>query len=66
MRVKDIMTKTVISVTPETSVSEALDIMTRSRVSGLPVIDEKGSLVGIVSEADLFKRSERSRRGGRL
>ncbi len=58
MRVKDVMTKTVISVTPQTSVSDALDIMTRSRVSGLPVIDEGGLLVGIVSEGDFLRRSE--------
>ena len=58
MRVRDVMTKTVISVTPRTSVSEALDLMTRSHISGLPVIDDKGSLVGIVSEADFLRRSE--------
>jgi CBS-domain-containing membrane protein len=58
MRVKDVMTKKVISVSPKASVADALDIMTRSRLSGLPVIDETGSLVGIVSEADFLRRSE--------
>ena len=58
MRVKDVMTKNVISVTPQTSVAETLDIMTRSRISGLPVIDEAGALAGIVSEADFLRRSE--------
>jgi CBS domain-containing protein len=58
MRAKDVMTKKVISVSPQASVADALDIMTRSRLSGLPVIDEKGSLVGIVSEADFLRRSE--------
>lgn len=58
MRVKDVMTKTVIGVLPQATVADALDIMMRSRVSGLPVIDETESLVGIISEADFLHRSE--------
>src|SRR5579863_2173834 len=58
MRVKDVMTKDVIGVSPKAAVADALDIMTRSRLSGLPVIDEAGSLVGIVSEADFLRRAE--------
>jgi CBS domain-containing protein len=58
MRVKDVMTKNVTSITPQATVAEALDVMTRSRISGLPVIDETGGLVGIVSEADFLRRSE--------
>ncbi|HLH48617.1 MAG TPA: CBS domain-containing protein, partial [Roseiarcus sp.] len=58
MRVKDVMTKSVVSVSPKASVAEALDTMTRSHISGLPVIDDTGSLVGIVSEADFLRRCE--------
>src|SRR5271170_7946238 len=58
MRVKDVMSKEVIGVSPQASVAEALDIMTRSRLSGLPVIDESGSLIGVVSEADFLRRGE--------
>jgi CBS domain-containing protein len=58
MRVKDVVTKKAISVSPQATVAEALDTMMRSRVSGLPVIDETGSLVGIISEADFLRRSE--------
>jgi CBS domain-containing protein len=58
MRVKDVMAKNVVSVSPQTSVADALDTMTRSHLSGLPVIDESGALVGIVSEADFMRRSE--------
>lgn len=58
MRVKDVMTKKVIGVLPQATVADALDIMMRSRVSGLPVIDETESLVGIISEADFLRRSE--------
>jgi CBS domain-containing protein len=58
MRVKDVMTKKMISVSPQASVADALNIMTRSRLSGLPVIDERSSLVGVVSEADFLRRAE--------
>ncbi len=42
MRVKDVMTRGVASVSPQTSVAEALATMTGARLSGLPVIDEAG------------------------
>jgi CBS domain-containing protein len=58
MRVKDLMTKSVLSVSPEATVAQALDLMTRSHVSGLPVIDGPQSLVGIISEADFLRRPE--------
>ncbi|MBV8473084.1 MAG: CBS domain-containing protein [Hyphomicrobiales bacterium] len=58
MRVKDIMTKGVASVSPRASVAEALDVMIRSRLSGLAVVDDAGALVGVVSEADFLRRSE--------
>jgi len=50
MRVEDLMTRKVVSVLPRASVAEALDLMVRSHVSGLPVIDETAALVGVVSE----------------
>jgi CBS domain-containing protein len=58
MRVRDAMTKTVVSVLPQATVGEALDAMVRSRLSGLPVIDEKGLLVGVISEGDFLRRWE--------
>src|SRR5579871_5431042 len=58
MRVRDIMTKSVVSISPEASVAEALDTMLRSKLSGLPVIDSVGRLVGVVSEADFIRRAE--------
>jgi CBS domain-containing protein len=58
MRVKDIMTKGVISVAPDATIAEALDLMARSHVSGLPVIDSSQTLIGIVSEADFLRRPE--------
>jgi CBS domain-containing protein len=58
MRVHQIMTKPVITVTSETTVFEAANRMLTNHVSGLPVVDTSGKLVGIVSEGDFLRRSE--------
>ena len=58
MKASDIMTKWVISVTPNASILEAARQMLQNRISGLPVIDEKGSLVGVVTEGDFLRRRE--------
>jgi CBS domain-containing protein len=58
MRAHQIMTKAVITVSPETTILEAANIMLQRHVSGLPVIDAAGKLVGIISEGDLIRRPE--------
>ena len=58
MKVSDVMTRRVISVSSETSVFVAIRLMLKHHVSGLPVIDNHGKLVGILSEGDLLRRSE--------
>jgi CBS domain-containing protein len=58
MRAHQIMTRPVITVTPETTIVEAANIMLQKHVSGLPVVDASGKLVGIVSEGDFIRRSE--------
>jgi len=58
MRAHQIMTRNVIAVTPHTSIEEAAEIMLRTHISGLPVLDDAGKLVGIVSESDFLRRSE--------
>jgi CBS domain-containing protein len=58
MRAHQIMTRTVVTVAPETSIREAADIMLQRHVSGLPVLDAAGKLVGIVSEGDFLHRGE--------
>jgi CBS domain-containing protein len=52
--VKDVMTKNVIAVKKDTKVSELIEILTKNRISGVPVVDEENRVVGIVSEADLL------------
>ena len=58
MKVSDIMTHPVITVTPETTVGEAAELMLEHRISGLPVVDAAGAVVGIVTEGDLLRRAE--------
>ena len=55
MRVKDIMTKNVLYVYPETTYEETAKLIYKNNISGLPVIDNKENLVGIISEKDLFR-----------
>ena len=58
MKVADAMTRSVISVRPEATVREAVALMLRARISGLPVIDAEGTLRGIVTEGDFLRRAE--------
>jgi CBS domain-containing protein len=54
----DVMTRSILSVAPDASLVEAIRLMLDNRVSGLPVIDEAGQLVGILTEGDLLRRGE--------
>src|SRR5712671_4790207 len=58
MKVKDIMTCPVISIGPGMSVQQAAQLMLQRRISGLPVVEKSGRLVGIVTEADFLRRAE--------
>lgn len=58
MKVTELMSRKSISVIPSTLVADAARIMLANRVSGLPVVDEAGDLVGIVTEGDLLRRAE--------
>jgi CBS domain-containing protein len=58
MRAHQIMTRPVITVTPKTTIVEAANTMLQRHVSGLPVVDAAGKLIGIISEGDFIRRSE--------
>jgi CBS domain-containing protein len=58
MRAHQIMTRPVITVTPDTTIVDAAKIMLQRHVSGLPVVDSSGELVGVVSEGDFIRRTE--------
>lgn len=53
MQVKDIMKTEVVSVTPDTNITEVAEILTRHRFHGVPVVENK-KLVGIITEDDFF------------
>ena len=58
MQVSEIMSKDVISITPQTPVAHAAKLMLDHHISGLPVVDDAGTLVGIVTEGDFLRRAE--------
>ena len=58
MNAADIMTEQVITVTPDTPIAEAAWLMLHHRISGLPVRDRDGAVVGIITEGDLLHRTE--------
>jgi CBS domain-containing protein len=58
MKALEVMTKDVVTVNPQTTVKEIAELMTEHRISGVPVVDSGGKLVGIVSETDLLHRAE--------
>ncbi len=56
---KDIMTKEVITVKPDTSIEDLASILVKHGISGVPVVDDSGALYGIVTENDLISRNRR-------
>jgi CBS-domain-containing membrane protein len=56
---KDMMTTNVIAVTKETAVRELARILADNRISGAPVIDESGKVIGVVTESDLIFQNKR-------
>lgn len=51
--VAEIMTTDPVTVSPETSLQEAIQILAERDISGLPVVDKQGQLIGVISETDL-------------
>jgi CBS domain-containing protein len=58
MRVQDVMTRSVISVRPDTPLREVARVLDEHRISGVPVVDEAGTLLGVVSEADFLVEAQ--------
>jgi CBS domain-containing protein len=52
--VADVMTPDPIVVSPQTSLQEAIKLIVEKHISGLPVVDEAGKLIGVISESDLM------------
>src|SRR3990167_10527039 len=58
MQARDVMVSPAITVKPYSSVKEAAKTFLERKISAVPVVDDQGKLVGIVSEGDLMHRSE--------
>ena len=58
VKARDIMTRKVISVSPETAVTKAAKIMLDNFVNGMPVVDSDGCLVGIICQSDLIAQQK--------
>jgi len=56
---KDIMTRDVVTVKPETSIEELASLLVKHQISGVPVVDDAGDLYGIVTENDLISQNKR-------
>ncbi|MBF0384485.1 MAG: CBS domain-containing protein [Candidatus Omnitrophica bacterium] len=54
-KVMEVMTKEVLTVKPETPISVAIKLLVMERVTGLPVVNDDSTIVGIVSEKDLMR-----------
>jgi CBS domain-containing protein len=58
MRAIDVMVRDVVTVHPDIDVADAIKLLSEHDISGLPVVDEAGNLIGMLSEADLIHRAE--------
>lgn len=54
MKVRDVMTRSVITVPPETSLRDVARLLTDNQISGVPVVDASGAILGVLSETDLL------------
>ena len=55
IQIKEIMTKKVITTTPDTPVEDAARLMVKHKIGGLPVVDGRGEVVGVITETDIFQ-----------
>lgn len=55
LRVKEIMTPEVITTTPDTPIEDAARLMVTHKIGGLPVVDGRQELVGVITETDIFQ-----------
>lgn len=59
LKVKDIMTKELITVSPDTEIVQATKLLLENRINGIPVTDETGKLLGILCQSDLIAQQKK-------
>lgn len=55
LKIKDIMSKTPITIGPDETIEKAAVVMLKRRISGLPVLDSQGNLIGLLTQGDVFR-----------
>ncbi len=58
IKAKDIMTKEIITVTPETEIAQAANLLLEKRINGMPVVNDAGELIGILCQSDLIAQQK--------
>jgi CBS domain-containing protein len=61
LKVEQVMTREVVTVKPETSILDAARLMLEKKISGMPVVNIHGAVIGILTESDIFKMLVESR-----
>lgn len=61
LKVEKVMTKNPLTVKPDAPIIDAAQIMLEKKISGVPVVDDAGNLVGILTESDIFRMLVKSR-----
>lgn len=59
LKARDIMCRNIVTVSPESGIAETVAILLEKRVNGLPVVDRKGRLQGIICQSDLIAQQKR-------
>jgi CBS domain-containing protein len=65
MLARDLMTKEVVSVSPDTPINEIAQLLLKNTISGVPVVDADGKVLGMVTEGDLIARDDTAREARR-
>jgi CBS domain-containing protein len=58
MQAKDIMTRQVLTVTPDMSIKDLAQFLLQHKISGAPVVDEQGRLLGLITEKELIEQKK--------
>ena len=59
LKARDMMTKDVVTVTPDTEITQAAKLLLENHFNGLPVVDDRGRLIGIICQDDLIVQQKR-------
>jgi CBS domain-containing protein len=66
MKAKDIMRRNVVTVSPLATAKELAELLTKHKITGVPVVDSHGALMGVVSQTDIVRKQARSEKDDAL